>query len=295
MCFIFGTTFLAIKIGVDAGIPPFFGAGLRFFSAGFLIFLFMMWKDKVSLKILLRKELFFTGVGLTFGTFATLYWAEQYVSSGVAAVLSATGPMMILIISTLLLKQKTSYTSMIGCMIGLTGVVVLILPSISLNVNFLWIMGCLAIIFGEVFYASGTIYTKQVKEKISASPLVLNAVQMMYGGLLLFLLSFLTEKVQPSSLMHTASIGSLLYLTIIGSMVGHSLYYWLVTRTDPVFPSTWLYISPLIAVGLGVTFYQEEITWYTGIGALTILLGTILVNYPALQSLLWRKTLSQKG
>jgi drug/metabolite transporter (DMT)-like permease len=295
MCFIFGTTFLAIKIGVDAGIPPFFGAGLRFFSAGVLLFLFMMWKDKVSLKILLRKELFFTGVGLTFGTFATLYWAEQYVSSGVAAVLSATGPMMILIISMLLLKQKTSYTSMIGCMIGLAGVVVLILPSISLHVNFLWIIGCLAIIFGEVFYASGTIYTKQVKEKITASPLVLNAVQMMYGGLLLFLLSFLTERVQPSSLMHTASIGSLLYLIIIGSMIGHSLYYWLVTRTDPVFPSTWLYISPLIAVGLGVTFYQEEITWYTGIGALTILVGTILVNYPALQSLLWKKTLSHKG
>jgi drug/metabolite transporter (DMT)-like permease len=295
MCFIFGTTFLAIKIGVDAGIPPFFGAGLRFFSAGFLLFLFMRWKDRVSLKILFRKELFFTGVGLTFGTFATLYWAEQYVSSGVAAVLSATGPMMILIISSLLLKQKTSHTSMIGCMIGLAGVVVLILPSISLNVHFLWIMGCLAIVVGEVFYASGTIYTKQVKEKIVASPLVLNAVQMMHGGFLLLLLSLITEKVQPSSLIHTASIGSLLYLIIIGSMVGHSLYYWLVTKTDPVFPSTWLYISPLIAVGLGVTFYQEEMTWYTGIGAATILLGTILVNYPALQSLLWKKTLSQKG
>jgi drug/metabolite transporter (DMT)-like permease len=295
MCVIFGTTFLAIKIGVDAGIPPFFGAGLRFFSAGFLLFLFMMWKEKVSLKILLKKELFFTGMGLTFGTFATLYWAEQYVSSGVAAVLSATGPMMILILSTFFLKQKTTYSSMIGCLVGMVGVIVLILPSLSLKMNSLWIIGCLVIILGEVFYASGTLYTRHVKDKILASPLVLNAVQMMHGGLLLFLLSFLMEKVELSSLTHSASIGSLLYLTVIGSMVGHSLYYWLVTKTNPVFPSTWLYISPLIAVGVGITFYQEEITWYTGIGALTILLGTILVNYPALHSLVVKKMISQKG
>lgn len=295
MCVIFGTTFLAIKIGVDAGIPPFFGAGLRFFSAGFILFLFMMWKEKVSLKILLKKELFFTGMGLTFGTFATLYWAEQYVSSGLAAVLSATGPMMILILSTVFLKQKTTYSSMIGCLVGMVGVIVLILPSLSLKMNSLWIIGCLVIILGEVFYASGTLYTRYVKDKILASPLVLNAVQMMHGGLLLFLLSFLTEKVELSSLTHSASIVSLLYLTVIGSMVGHSLYYWLVTKTNPVFPSTWLYISPLIAVGVGITFYQEEITWYTGIGTLTILLGTILVNYPALHSLAVKKMISQKG
>ncbi len=295
MCFIFGTTFLAIKIGVDAGIPPFFGAGLRFFSAGFLLFLFMMWKEKVSLKILFKKELFFTGIGLTFGTFATLYWAEQYVSSGVAAILSATGPMMILILSTLFLKQKTTYSSMIGCLIGMFGVILLILPSLSLKMNSLWIIGCLAIILGEVFYASGTLYTRQVNGKITASPLVLNAVQMMHGGWLLFLLSFVTEKVDPSLLMQSASIGSLLYLIVIGSMVGHSLYYWLVTKTDPVFPSTWLYISPLIAVGVGITFYHEALTWYTALGTLTILIGTILVNYSTLHSLVAKKIISQKG
>lgn len=295
MCLIFGTTFLAIKIGVDAGIPPFFGAGLRFFSAGLLLFLFMMWKEKASLTILFKKELFFTGIGLTFGTFATLYWAEQYVSSGIAAVLSATGPMMILMLAMLFLKQKATYSSMIGCIIGMVGVFVLILPSVSLSMEPFWIIGCLAIILGEVFYASGTLYTRQVKDKINASPLVLNAVQMMHGGWLLFLLSFVTEEVDPASLVQSASIGSLLYLIVIGSMVGHSLYYWLVTKTDPVFPSTWLYISPLIAVGVGITFYQEEISWYTGIGALTIFLGTILVNYPALHSLAVKKMISQKG
>lgn len=73
VCLIFGTTFLAIKIGVDAGAPPFFSAGLRFFLAGAILFLWMVWKRKANFSLLLRKEMLFTGATLTFGTFATLY------------------------------------------------------------------------------------------------------------------------------------------------------------------------------------------------------------------------------
>lgn len=73
MCLIFGTTFLAIKIGVDAGVPPFLSAGLRFFIAGLLLFSFMVWREKTTIRLLWRKEMFFTGVCLTFGTFAALY------------------------------------------------------------------------------------------------------------------------------------------------------------------------------------------------------------------------------
>jgi drug/metabolite transporter (DMT)-like permease len=72
-------------------------------------------------------------------------------------------------------------------------------------------------------------------------------------------------------------------------MVGHSLYYWLVSRTNPVFPSTWLYISPVIAVIIGVIFYNEYISWLTGVGVLSILIGSLLVNFETLQKLLKRK------
>lgn len=290
MCLIFGTTFLAIKIGVDAGVPPFLSAGLRFFIAGLLLFSFMVWKEKTTIRLLFRKEMFFTGVGLTFGTFATLYWAEQYVTSGIAAVLSATGPMMIIIIQTFILKQKENWESFIGCVVGVTGVTLLILPSFSIEISPFWMIECFAIILGEVFYASGTIYSKHVIRKFeTTSPIALNAAQMMHGGVLLIILSFFTENIQLVYLLSPASIGSLLYLTIFGSMIGHSIYYWLVSRTNPVFPSTWLYISPLIAVMLGVTFYHEYISWLTGIGTLTIIVGTVLVNFETLRKLLWRK------
>lgn len=290
MCLIFGTTFLAIKIGVDAGVPPFLSAGLRFFFAGLLLFSFMMWRKKTAIGLLFRKEVFFTGLGLTFGTFATLYWAEQYVTSGIAAVLSATGPMMIIIIQTFLLKQKGNRISFIGCIVGVLGVILLILPSFSIEISPFWMIGCFAIILGEIFYASGTIYTKHVIQKFeTTSPIALNAAQMMHGGILLIMLSLFTENIQLYYLISPASIGSLLYLTIVGSMIGHSIYYWLVSRTNPVFPSTWLYISPLIAVMLGVIFYHEYISWLTGIGTLTIIVGTILVNFETLRKLHWRK------
>jgi len=290
MCLIFGTTFLAIKIGVDAGVPPFLSAGLRFFIAGLLLFSFMVWREKTTIGLFFRKEVFFTGVGLTFGTFATLYWAEQYVTSGIAAVLSATGPMIIIVIQTFIMKQKGNWKSFIGCGVGVIGVMLLILPSFSIEISPFWMVGCFAIILGEVFYASGTIYSKHVIRKFeTTSPIALNAAQMMHGGILLIFLSFFTENIRLDYLLSPASIGSLLYLTIFGSMIGHSIYYWLVSRTNPVFPSTWLYISPLIAIMLGVIFYHEYISWLTGIGTLTIIVGTVLVNFETLRKLFWGK------
>lgn len=128
VCLIFGTTFLAIKIGVDAGAPPFFSAGLRFFLAGAILFLWMVWRRKASFSLLLRKEMLFTGATLTFGTFSALYWAEQYVSSGLAAVLSATGPIMILLLQAAILRQKVTRHSLYGCIIGLIGVLLSFCP-----------------------------------------------------------------------------------------------------------------------------------------------------------------------
>lgn len=290
VCLIFGTTFLAIKIGVDAGATPFFSAGLRFFLAGAVLFLWMVWKRKASFSLLLRKEMLFTGAALTFGTFSTLYWAEQYVSSGLAAVLSATGPIMILLFQTAILRQKAPLHALYGCIIGFTGVLLLVLPHLSMKVSSLWLIGCIAILIGECAYATGTLYSKKVINSMSdESPIAMNAVQMMFGGMLLFILSFATEDVHPEFLLTFKAASSLLYLIVIGSMVGHSLFYWLVAKTNPVFPSTWLYISPPIAVGVGVLFYQESISWISLLGVVTIIAGTVIVNAGALKQLLLKR------
>ncbi|WP_028403001.1 DMT family transporter [Ectobacillus panaciterrae] len=293
MCIIFGTTFLAIKVGVDAGAPPFFSAGVRFFMAGLILFGWMVWKKKARVSLLLRKEMLFTGIGLTFGTFSTLYWAEQYVTSGIAAVLSATGPIMILLLQTFLLRQKSSIHSMAGCLVGFAGVILLLLPSISFEMNLFWVLGCFIILIGEIFYSSGTLYSKHVMERFAdTSPIALNAAQMMYGGAMLLVLSTSTEHVHIESMLTLHAIGSLLYLIIVGSMLGHSIYYWLVAKTNPVFPSTWLYISPLLALGLGTLLYHEAVSWFTLTGVITIITGILLINVGSLRQLVSK---SEKG
>ncbi|MEH7418824.1 EamA family transporter [Neobacillus drentensis] len=285
MCLIFSTTFLAIKIGIDAGVPPFFSAGIRFFIAGLVLFAIMVIKRKTTFGLFFRKEMLLTGIGLTFGTFATLYWAEQFVPSGTAAVLSATGPMMILLIQTFILRTKANLSAFIGCLVGIVGVFLLILPSFTFHMDSFVLGGCLLIIVGEVFYASGTIYSKKVIHQFEkVSPIALNAVQMMHGGILLMLLSLLTEDIHVEAMISPAAIGSSLYLIVFGSMLGHSLYYWLVSKTNPVFPSTWLFVSPILALLLGVVFYHEALSWVSGTGALTIVLGTIILSLPKLKS-----------
>jgi drug/metabolite transporter (DMT)-like permease len=287
LCLIFGTTFLAIKVGVDASAPPFFSAGIRFFIAGLILFSWMLWRRKASFSLLLRKEMLFTGFALTFGTFSTLYWAEQYVSSGIAAVLSATGPIMILVLQIIVIRQRPTARSTFGCIIGFAGVFLLLLPSLTLSVSVLWMIGSVAILVGEFSYSAGALYSKRVIQRFSdASPIALNSVQMMYGGLLLLLLSAFTEQVDMKNLLTTNAVGSLLYLIVIGSMVGHSLFYWLVSKTNPVFPATWLYVSPLIALAIGALFYRETITWVTVLGVITIIAGTVLANWDSLKHLI---------
>lgn len=296
MCMIFGTTFLAIKVGIDAGAPPFFSAGLRFLLAGIILFIWMIWRGRASVSLLFRKEMMFTGMGLTFGTFSTLYWAEQYVSSGIAAVLSATGPIMILLLQTSILRQKASIASMSGCFIGFIGVILLLLPSVSVEVSLFWMLGCIMILIGEVCYSSGALYSKHVMPRFAdTSPIALNAVQMMYGGAMLLVLSLFTEHVHIGSLLTLNTVSSLLYLIVVGSMMGHSIFYWLVAKTNPVFPSTWLYISPLIALGLGVFLYHEVVSWLAGIGVITIIIGIVFVNIDVLRQVIGKSKGTLEG
>lgn len=287
MCLIFGTTFLAIKVGIDAGMLPFFSAGIRFVAAGGILLLYMVWRGKARFSILWHKESLLTGFMLTFGTFSTLYWSEQYVDSGLAAVLSATGPLTILILQAFLLRQKPALHAVTGCAVGFMGVVLLMLPGFTVDVSLWWVMGCLLILAGELCYSSGALYSKKAMGRFpDTSPIALNAAQMLYGGVMLLVLSAFTERPDFSMLHSFRGAGSLVYLTVAGSMVGHTMFYWLVSKTNPVFPATWLYVSPLIALGLGIAIYDESFSWVTVAGAAVVLAGIILVNGGALKEMI---------
>ncbi|MDM5438924.1 EamA family transporter [Bacillus hominis] len=279
VCIIFGTTFLTIKIGIEAGAPPLFSAGIRFFLAGLILITIFKLKRKDVMPYLLSKRIIYAGFCLTFMTFATLYWAEQYISSGLAAVLSATGPMMILLLQSKRNKTKLQKEQLVALVIALLGVFCIALPGMHQELTLIWSIACLVILVGELFYGIGSIRSKEILSDLSdVSPFLINGIQMFYGGILLLIVSVVMEQPNLAVLTSWNVQWPILYLIFIGSIGGHGLYYWLLSKTNPVFPSTWLYVSPLIAVIVGYFVLGEPLNPATGIGACLILIGVFLAN-----------------
>ncbi|MCW9129490.1 EamA family transporter [Bacillus paramycoides] len=279
VCIIFGTTFLTIKIGIEAGAPPLFSAGIRFFLAGIILMAIFKLKRKEIMPYLFSKRIMYAGFCLTFMTFATLYWAEQHISSGLAAVLSATGPMMILLLQSRRSKTKLQKEQLFALVIALIGVLCISLPGMHQELTFIWSIACLVILVGELFYGIGSIHSKEILSDLSdVSPFLINGIQMFYGGILLLIVSITFEQPNLAILISWNIQWPILYLIFVGSIGGHGLYYWLLSKTNPVFPSTWLYVSPLIAVIVGYIILGEPLNPAMGIGACLILIGVFLAN-----------------
>ncbi len=285
MCLIFGTTFLAIKLGLEAGLDPYLSAGIRFFIAGAIVILICsLRKMKFPSSFTMYRHLLIIGFCLTTCTFATLYWAEQYIPASLAALLSAIGPMVITLMLSVKARKPLMPVQWIGLLLGFSGVMMITIPSISFSLGSLWLIACVVVIVGEIFYCIGTVRSNEVMQT-DISPFILNGFQMLFGGTMLLILSFVTETPNFHVLVEPNALLSLFYLTFIGSLGGHSLYYWLIKKTNPSFPATWLYVSPFIALALDLGIRQEPITSAMVFGGICIISGVFVMN----QRLLRRK------
>ncbi|HZG59868.1 MAG TPA: EamA family transporter [Anoxybacillus sp.] len=288
MCLIFGTTFLVIKIGLEAGWTPYFSAGFRFFIAGLLVVIYGVATKQFQIPT--KKnfiEFLITGLCMTGITFGTLYWAEQHIPSSFAALLSATGPFFVSLFHSRMEKVKITKAQFAGLALGFLGIGLITGPSLSVQFNLFWLIACFVIIIGESFYAFGTIYSKMVLKQ-GVSPLMLNGYQMLFGGLLLIILSFAFENPSFSGISYSGWI-SLLYLIVIGSVLGHGLYYWLIKKTNPAFPSTWLYVSPFISLVLDIWIKKEVFHPLSIIGGIVIIAGVYFINSQTLREAFAKK------
>jgi len=295
VCIIFGTTFLTIKMGIEAGPPPLFSAGIRFFLAGIILMIIFKLKRKEIMPHIFSKRIMYAGFCLTFMTFASLYWSEQYISSGLAAVLSATGPMMILLIQAKRNREKLQKEQLVALVIALIGVIFVSLPGMHQQVSFIWSIACIVLVIGELFYGIGSIRSKEILSDLSnVSPFLINGIQMFYGGILLLIASIIVEQPNVTVLTSWSVQWPILYLMFIGSIGGHGLYYWLLSKTNPVFPSTWLYVSPLIAIIVGYIILGEPLNPTMGMGACLILIGVFLANRSTLRTYFKKGRLLEK-
>jgi drug/metabolite transporter (DMT)-like permease len=275
---IWGSTFLAIRFAIET-LPPLLMMGTRHLVAGGLL---LGWILLVRRESKPEPRLWLSALvagGFCFlGCHGLLSWAELRISSGLAALLSATLPISMVVLARVRGQERELTPRILsGIFIGLIGVAILIPFKFSVDQRAEW-MSALAIILCEVFWAVGAIYSRGVKT--STPPTTFAAMQMICGGGMLWLVGLIFgEAGHLTAAAFTAkSVLSLLFLIIFGSLITFSAYTWLLKVSSPAIVSTHSYVNPIVAVILGWALAGEQFTPRTLIGAAIVLGSVFLIS-----------------
>ena len=270
---IWGSTYLAIRYAVET-IPPLVTAGVRHTIAGAILLAWAYWRGfrptrQQWLSGAIVGALFFlVGHG-------TLHWAEQYVGSGLAALLVATEPMFILVLGWLMGQQKISRVSALGLLLGLTGVGLLTGAELTKGSS---LLGLLAVLLGSFAWAAGVVISPRVK--LPSDALGRTAVPLVCGAMMLLITAGLTGEFHavhwPS--VSLRSILGLGYLITFGSVVAFTAYMWLLQKCPPALVATHTYANPVVAVLLGWLLAGEPLTVRVVLASVAILGAIVLIR-----------------
>lgn len=271
LCLIWGSTWLFIKIGLS-NLPPLTFAGIRFVIASIILFT-IIWARGLRLPED-RGDwwlLAFTGL-LSFSlNYGLVFWGEQYISSGLAALLQATLPAFGLVIAHFHLPNERMTRAKIGGIIlGVSGVGIVFSNQLAVAGG-LALAGCVALVLSSFFAAYSNVLVKARGKALD--PAILSAGQMFFGLIPLLLIGIPLEG-NPFKFRWTLmAIVSLFYLALIGSVVAFLLYYWLVRNMDVTKSMLIALVTPVVAVILGMLVLDEELSWRTIVGGAMIMAG----------------------
>jgi len=276
MCLIWGSTWLAIKVGLD-GVPPFLGAGLRFLLSAAIVgaVLAVRWRP-----IRLTRDdvicVLSLGVLVFWLNYAAVYWAEMRISSGLTAVLFSTMPLTTALLSRFWMRSEAlGRRKLAGIAVGMMGTALLFWPDDSLGRP--QAFGMLAALFASLCSSVSLVVLKRYGAR--SDPFVLNVLGMGLGAACLLVMSVLAER-SLTVVWSRNNVVALIYLAVFGSVVAFSLYYRLVKVLDATVVSLSTLIIPIIALALGRVFLGERITPLAIAGVLTILAGVAVAIVP---------------
>ena len=279
---LWGSTYLAIKYAI-ATLPPFLMAGTRFVVAGGIL---MIWarfsKDYEKPKAAHWKTSFIVGTLLLLGGNGGVVFAEHYISSSLAALLVATEPFWIVLLSWLWLKgSRPNLKTIAGIAVGFFGVWLLLNgqnASTDPNANPMQFFGAVAVIIAALSWAFGSIYG--LRSPVPKSAILTSGMQMFAGGLVLYFVSLLTGEFSRFDLAKVSneSLFGLGYLIIAGSLIGFTAYSWLLKNANPAMVSTYAYVNPIVAVFLGWLIAGETFTAQMLVGAGVIVGSVVLIT-----------------
>lgn len=268
---IWGSTYLAIRIAIES-IPPFFMAGGRFLVAGGVLYIWARARGSERPAGALWRTGALSGVLLLLGGNGAVVWAEQFVPSGLVALLVATVPLWIVLQDWLSGKgSPPSLGVLLGVLWGFGGVALLVTGSEIGQASPEDLLGGLLVLAGAGCWAAGSLVARYGARPPSAA--MGNGMQMLAGGGALLLAGVLTgetSRLVPGEISR-ASVMAVLYLMVFGSLVAFSSYIWLLRNTTPAVASTYAYVNPVVALLLGWALAGEPLSARTGLAAFVIL------------------------
>ena len=271
LCLIWGSTWLFIKLGLQ-DLPPFTFAGIRFVISSAILFAII----KIRGIRLPRKRsdwmlLAVTGV-LSFSlNYGAVFWGEQRITSGLAAVLQATIPVFGLVIAHFYLpSERMTLPKILGVIMGVAGVAVIFSDQLSVAGPSA-LAGSAAVVVGAACAAYANVLVKARGGNME--PAILAGAQMVFGLIPLLAAGWFLERGTFYFRWTTLAVVCLLYLAIVGSVIAFLLYYWLVQNMDVTNTMLVALVTPVIAVAVGMVFLNEELNWRLFVGGLMIISG----------------------
>lgn len=273
LCIVWGTTWIFIKLGLD-DLPPISFAAIRF-SAACLILLPILFFQKISFprgrKI--WTMIFVTGFLQFFLNYGLLFWGEQHISSGLAAVLQATIPAFGLILARIYVGESITGLKIFAILLGLGGVAVIFKEQLQLNGQMAF-LGSMAVVIGAFAAAYASVLTKAKGRAEHPASLVF--AQMLIGHIPLWIVGLAVEGNPLNHRWTQNAVVCVLYLAVIGSIVAFWLYYWLLSKIDVTKAMMIAFVTPLIAVFVG-SFFGEKLEIQTVFGGGLILWSVFLI------------------
>ena len=270
---VWGSTYFFIRLAIET-MPPLLMVGVRYVLAGAAL-LAVTWRRGASrdpVRAPQWRASAITGVLLLVGGNGGVAYAEQFVPSGIAALLVATVPLFIAVLGALFLGRRLGPAAVAGVVVGLAGTAVLVRPGGGGDVGHM-----LLLLMSPLLWAVGSLYA--TRAPLPRRPLVATSLEMLCGGTAMLVIALAVgegAQVHPSR-VSLVSLLALLYLIVFGSLVAFSAYVWLLARVPTQAVATYAYVNPLVAVLLGWAFLSEPVTPQTLLAGLLIVVAVVLI------------------
>ncbi|MGQ0722086.1 MAG: EamA family transporter [Candidatus Eiseniibacteriota bacterium] len=275
---IWGSTYLAIRFAVET-LPPFWMAAFRHGVTGLAMYAWLRRRGEAPPTREQWRQAVVVGTLLLLGGNGLVSWAEQWVPSGLTALIIASVPLCMGAMSWLVEPSaRPGARGIAGVLIGFGGVAFLVGPGGEIAADPRTLLGALSLVVACVAWAAGSLLARRRHKP--KSPFLATAMQMIAGGAALAVVGALAGEWRRVDLasVSTVSALSLLYLMTFGSLIGFSAYVWLLQATTPAKVSTYAYVNPVVAVFLGWAFADESVTAHTAVAAAIILFSVVLIT-----------------